>query len=577
MFIKMSKLQINPGQVTDVPLSVLMPDPDQPRKNYDEAPLQELADDIKLRNVREPIKIRLDESGKLIIVKGERRFRASQLALKTTIPCLLEPDEDNDENIELTRSLGQVKENHLREPLNPMEWATFLKKLRDKHGIKVSDMETFLKENAIHNMSRSYVSNLIRLVDLPEWAQDLISSGTLTAAHGKHLLAAKTSEAVMDEMKNLLDKEDLSTFTTSDMESMVIEAYREVTTVLNHSSFNHEEECKKCPKKKKFKMNWGGEVLFCLDDECYNQKQAKAAEQKTSERKTDKAAEDEAEERKPPTISKVNKKGFVDLDKHENIDCDDDMRLIEDADFNTSACESCKYNKKACGNDLDFLLGNDDGTNEIKQVCFDVECYEDKEEEHYSEQKLIAPYVSYISNCLRTHILANHFINNDELQLNILGYMALEFPYYRTGNNGLIQGCDIARSSNDDLPVILDMSNLGDILAKGIMTGVTVIARNGIEVMGEKSLAMLARHLDIKLEDILKVDKSLLELFTKEQLMTIGELANKDTTHGAAWETAIKGKSNDLHPFFKEDDFSGDNIPSIILKAWNSFTSAGAN
>jgi len=570
----MSKLEIKVNQVTEVPLGMLIPDPDQPRQSYAETPLQELADDIKLRNVREPIKIRLGEENKLIIVKGERRFRASQLALKTTIPCLLESDDSKDETPELTRQLGQVKENHLREPLNPMEWASFLKKLRDDHKIKVADMEVFLKNNAIHNMSRSYISNLIRLVDLPEWAQKLISEGKLTAAHGKHILTAKISDEAMEEVKaaidNIIKEGELETFTVSDLEDEVVSAFRTTAIELNGSKFNVDTVCNKCTKKKKFATNWGG-WNFCLDEECYKSNQAKVAEQKTSERRTDKTAQPEEEKRKPVTKAKANKKGIVELDKHKDIDGDDDIRLIENAEFNTDACAKCKNNKQASGSELDYLLGEDEGSKVVKQVCFDVACYEDKWFLEEEEQEKIAPFVKYLSTALRNHIAVRHLPNNEELQLNLLGFMAMGWPIELRGVSDGFVSDDEMRVAHENISEDLKMTNLKAVLEKDAMNGIVVIARDGVMRMGLQSLAMLAQHLKVGFEDFFKMDKKLLELFTKEELIAWGELKNKDIANSAAWSKAIKGEADDLYPFFKDSDLTGEDIPRSITLAWKKF------
>jgi len=79
---------------------------------------------------------------------------------------------------------------------------------------------------------------------------------------------------------------------------------------------------------------------------------------------------------------------------------------------------------------------------------------------------------------------------------------------------------------------------------------------------------MLAAHLKVNLNDFFKMDNRLLELFSKEELITWGELTNKDIGVGAVWTKATKGEADDLYPFFKQSDLEGDNMPKDIQNVW---------
>lgn len=564
----MKTLEIKPDQVTPVPLSALSPDPEQPRKNYAEGPLQELADDIAAREVQEPIKIRQGDEGQLFIVKGERRFRASQLALKTTIPCLLEHDNEEDPAPGLSRLLGQVKENHLREGLNPIEWALFLKKLRDEHGIKIANMEDFLKKNAIHNMSRSYISNLIRLVELPDWAQQLIVDGTFTAAHGKYLLMAKFSDEAMAQVKRELEESgDLSECTTEDVHSAVFDAIADTQQDLSGANFNTDEVCKKCANKKTIKSPFSSyELDFCLNVECYKENQLKAADQATKERRSDKNETANEPVRQPPTKVKANKQGVVDVDKYPETYVEDDYVLLEEATFDKTGCQDCKHNKKACGREIDFHLFLEEGTREVKNVCFDVACFQEKTEAHDAEDRRIRPFVRHVATRLRNYIITTHVAIDTTLQLNLLSFMALEYPINKIfrGEERIVDDND--RDSDEDIVEQVQIKNITDVLTRGTMGHLAQIARHCVLEMGRGSLGLLAKFLDVKVEQIIKTDKDLLELFDKQTLIS---LVPEKHQNSAALEKAIKGEKEDLYPFFNDDSLSGENIPEDIRLAFS--------
>lgn len=183
-------------RVVDIPLSLIQPDPAQPRRAFDKAALEELAASIKDRGVQQPITVRLDE-GKVIIKTGERRFRAAGIAKLETIPCLL----DDRKQTLMDRGLDQVAENTGREPLNTMELAEFLVRLRDVEKKPVNEIVEIIGKSGIGDMSRPAISNTMRLVELPEWAKKLIREGALTGSHGKYLLQAPRHAAVQQAIE----------------------------------------------------------------------------------------------------------------------------------------------------------------------------------------------------------------------------------------------------------------------------------------------------------------------------------------------------------------------------------------
>lgn len=191
-------------EILDLPLSRIAPDPLQPRQHYVASELQELADDIKARGVKTPITVRAGQKpGHYIIVTGERRYRATKLAGKKKIPAMLERDQLDDP---LAILIDQIKENTARDDLNPLDWAHTYKRLREEFEVRATEMPDWLEANGLKKLSRSAITNLIKLLELPEWAQTLIAEGKITPSHGKRLHAAMRSDAVAESVRKFLEK-----------------------------------------------------------------------------------------------------------------------------------------------------------------------------------------------------------------------------------------------------------------------------------------------------------------------------------------------------------------------------------
>lgn len=191
-------------EILDLPLSRITPDPLQPRQHYIASELQELADDIKARGVKNPITVRATEkAGHYIIVTGERRYRATKLAGKKKIPAMLEREQLDDP---LAILIDQIKENTARDDLNPLDWAHTYKRLREEFKVRAGEMPEWLEANGLKKLSRSAITNLIRLLELPDWAQALIAEEKITPSHGKRLHAAMRSDAVAESVRKFLEK-----------------------------------------------------------------------------------------------------------------------------------------------------------------------------------------------------------------------------------------------------------------------------------------------------------------------------------------------------------------------------------
>lgn len=164
------------GDVLELEISNVFPNPNQPRKVFEEGPLMELADSISAHGVIMPIVVTGNGDGTFMIIAGERRWRASQLAGKKVIPAIVK-----------NFSEKQVKEvslieNLQREDLNPIEAAVAMKQLMEDYGMTQENLAERLGK------SRSTIANTLRLLQLSPDVITLISEGKLTAGHARALI-----------------------------------------------------------------------------------------------------------------------------------------------------------------------------------------------------------------------------------------------------------------------------------------------------------------------------------------------------------------------------------------------------
>lgn len=178
----MSKPTILAGVVTSVEIKSLKPDPDQPRKAFDEASLLALADNIRERGVQQPLLVRSLGAGGLQIVDGERRWRAAKLAKLKSVPVLLVDVGELDQ-----LRLDQVSVNQLREQLKPMELARVLRGLRDA-GKTTNDIAATLAKQGLPAMKPAAIDELAELTALPDWAQAMVNAEQVEPKDAARLL-----------------------------------------------------------------------------------------------------------------------------------------------------------------------------------------------------------------------------------------------------------------------------------------------------------------------------------------------------------------------------------------------------
>ena len=163
----------------ELPLELIRPNPRQPRRRFDETALSELGQSIRARGVLQPIVVAPLAGGHYELVAGERRLRAAEAVGLETIPALVRQADDW-ERLDLA-----LAENMAREDLNAVEQARACSMLVEDLGLTKGEVGRRV------GRSRPAISNLIRLLELPEEALELIESGDLSEGHGRALLLCK--------------------------------------------------------------------------------------------------------------------------------------------------------------------------------------------------------------------------------------------------------------------------------------------------------------------------------------------------------------------------------------------------
>lgn len=188
---------------TLVPIEQITANPDQPRRSFDPAALQELADSLRQRGVLQPLIVRQHptDEGLYQIVAGERRWRAAQMAQLHELPVIIR-DLSDTEVLEVA-----IIENIQRADLNAIEEAASFRQLMDRFGHTQEKLAEAL------NKSRSHIANLLRLLNLPDQVQDHVKDGRLTAGHARALVTAENPAAlarrVIDNNLSVRETEEL--------------------------------------------------------------------------------------------------------------------------------------------------------------------------------------------------------------------------------------------------------------------------------------------------------------------------------------------------------------------------------
>lgn len=175
-----------------LPLSEIVPNKDQPRKTFDEAALDELADSIRQHGILQPLLVRPIATGGYQLVAGERRWRASKRAGLKEVPVVVKELSDT-ETMEIA-----IIENLQREDLNPIEEAEGLQALIDKCGFTQEQVAVSVGK------SRPAIANSLRLLKLPPEVRDMAKNGEISAGHARALLAFDNEALIYEAAQNIV-------------------------------------------------------------------------------------------------------------------------------------------------------------------------------------------------------------------------------------------------------------------------------------------------------------------------------------------------------------------------------------
>ena len=168
----------------DMPLDKIFANPNQPRKNFDEQALRELADSIKKHGVIMPIVVNDNGDGRYMVIAGERRYRATKLAGKNSIPVVIRKYSD--------REIKEISliENLQREDLNPIEAATAMKQLMVDYKLTQDELAERIGK------SRPAVANTLRLLNLCPEVMMMVAEGRLSAGHARTIVPLPADEQI---------------------------------------------------------------------------------------------------------------------------------------------------------------------------------------------------------------------------------------------------------------------------------------------------------------------------------------------------------------------------------------------
>lgn len=225
--------------VATLRISEIEPNKDQPRKNFDNDALKQLADSITEHGVIQPLIVRSLAGGNYQIVAGERRWRAAKMAGLSEVPVVIRDDITEEQAMQIT-----MIENLQRENLNPIEEALGYKELIEKYGITQDKLAQALGK------ARSSIANSLGLLTMPKGVQELLRSGSLSAGHCKALKKVK-DDALMIELAHRAAEGELSV--------------RQVEAVARREAKRLDDE--KESKEIKPKMNYYTEVEIGLTEQ----------------------------------------------------------------------------------------------------------------------------------------------------------------------------------------------------------------------------------------------------------------------------------------------------------------------
>ena len=277
----MAAVKLKVGQEAEVALGALQPDPDQPRKTFNEDDLKVLAASIKDRGVLVPLIVRKGDKGALVIVDGERRWRAAKLANVRRVPVLLQDWGSFDA---AGRAISQLAINNVREPLKPMELASLVHRLRTVEKLTTNDIAARLTKMGTP-MAAKDISAAGDLLELPASAQEMLNEKQLDTAGARALLLGRREPQVIERAtKALRDWVGLrGRVTARDAVQALEAAYDKAGIDLGRTwsydktkpavHFDYRKACQGCEHLRKV-----GDSVFCMNEAEFKKRNAEAIE-----------------------------------------------------------------------------------------------------------------------------------------------------------------------------------------------------------------------------------------------------------------------------------------------------------
>lgn len=254
-----SIMQEDNERVQKLLISDIAPNPDQPRREFDQAALNELANSIKQHGVLQPIfVVRLDGNNKYQIVAGERRWRAAQIAKLNQMPAIVRSMKEQ-EQLEIS-----LIENIQRVDLSPLEQAMSVYKLQQQFNLSLDEVAAKLGK------APSTISNLSRLLQLPEAAREALRQGKISEGHARAILSLKGQD---DKQVELLRSIENNNWTVRQAEQFATAAKKGATaTTAKHRTASETSLTKQLGKSLGTKvqikhMARGGQLIIKFDSD----------------------------------------------------------------------------------------------------------------------------------------------------------------------------------------------------------------------------------------------------------------------------------------------------------------------
>jgi ParB/RepB/Spo0J family partition protein len=543
------------------------PDPLQPRETFLAKPLEELAANIRERGIKQPITVRRSadaKSKKFIIVTGERRWRAAKLAGLKVVPCIL-VDAENPADV----IVDQLSENNLREGLNDLELAGALQQLREA-GKGPAEIVKHLETHGI-KMSRSAVSNTLRLLELPEWAKKLVRDGKIGGAHARQILRAVGYPNWLELVRKRINEDAGAELTVLDVDDAVSGALND-NRVARHlyehgTAFNWREICAECPHFLKIKTSWHTSH-YCLAPEEYARKQAegeaKAAARAEKKATTPAETATEPADVKPRKL-KISSDGLITLGSRVGTYRTDEFRPLEAASFDTAVCAECPHKRTGT------RTGKKD--EDAREVCSFPEHFDRLQRAGDREASRREKFKEALDALLLPElqrIVANPL--HHRVQAAIVAYVGVGQPLERTkprGEFSYVSSHQLRDGSSLDQDGARVIWNLGVALEayRDHSAGedpTRELARLALPLLHYEQRRELARFLGVKLADFYKPTEAIAKLFRKDELVRVIDPHHEKT----GWKPSLPSRPvGDLQAMFVD---GGQPIPPSLLALWDS-------